>query len=399
MLDSEDMKILAIETSCDETAVSVVEAKGDTEHLQFEVLSHLISSQIALHTKWGGVVPSLAKREHARNLLPLLLESLYESGLVNPKQKKIRDNLTIQEAAEVRRILEREPELLDLFLQHIPAIKPPEVDIIVVTQGPGLEPALWVGINLAKALSFVWKIPVIPVNHMEGHILSVMATLDKKQPKINNIKFPVLSLLISGGHTELVLSKDWLNYQVIGQTRDDAVGEAFDKVARILGLPYPGGPEISRLADLASGHPPEKLPRPMLNSNDFDFSFSGLKTAVLYLVKKLSPLSQINRVEIAREFQQAVIDVLITKTGRAIQKYHPHTLVIGGGVVANKDLREKFGEVIKEHFPTVRLLVPDLSLSTDNATMIALAGYLRVQAAEGQVPTNDFAAHGTLPLS
>src|SRR3989338_2341674 len=199
MLDSEDMKILAIETSCDETAISIIEAQGDTEHLQFKVLCHLISSQIALHAKWGGVVPSLAKREHAHNLLPLLLESLYDSGLVNPKQKKVRSNLTIQEAARVRQILEREPELLDLFLQHLPAVKPPAIDLIVVTQGPGLEPALWVGINLAKALSFVWHIPVIPVNHLEGHILSVLATLDKKQSKINNVKFPVLSLLISGG--------------------------------------------------------------------------------------------------------------------------------------------------------------------------------------------------------
>ena len=396
MLDSEDMKILAIETSCDETAISIIEAQGDTEHLQFKVLCHLISSQIALHAKWGGVVPSLAKREHAHNLLPLLLESLYDSGLVNPKQKKVRSNLTIQEAARVRQILEREPELLDLFLQHLPAVKPPAIDLIVVTQGPGLEPALWVGINLAKALSFVWHIPVIPVNHLEGHILSVLATLDKKQSKINNVKFPVLSLLISGGHTELIFSKDWLHYQTIGQTRDDAVGEAFDKVARILGLSYPGGPEISRLADLASGHPPEKLPRPMISSNDYDFSFSGLKTAVLYLVKKISPLSQINRVEIAREFQQAIIEVLITKTSRAIKQYHPHTLIIGGGVVANKTLRERFDKVIKQHFPSVKLLVPDLSLATDNATMIALAGYLRAGEA---TRIKDFAAHGTLSLS
>jgi len=399
MLDFGDMKILAIETSCDETAVSIVEASGDTEHLQFKVLSHLISSQIKLHAEWGGVVPSLAKREHARNLLPLFLESLRDSKLINPRQKKTRDNLTIEEAAKVKRILEREPELLDRFLQHIPAIKPPAIDLIVVTQGPGLEPALWVGINLAKALSFVWHIPVVPVNHLEGHILSVLATLNEKQPKINHVKFPVLSLLISGGHTELVLSKDWLHYQMIGQTRDDAVGEAFDKVARILNLPYPGGPEISRLADLASGHPPEKLPRPMINSNDYDFSFSGLKTAVLYLVKKISPLSQINRVEIAREFQQAVIDVLITKTGQAIKQYHPKTLIIGGGVVANKTLRERFSEVIKQHFTGVKLLVPDLSLSTDNATMIALAGYLRAQATKGKIPAREFIAHGTLPLS
>ncbi len=391
------MTILAIETSCDETAISIVEAEGGKNRPKFKVLTHLISSQIKLHAEWGGVVPSLAKREHAKNILPLLLEGLTAAGLLSESRERV--NLTIETATHLRTMLEREPELLDLFLQTIPNIKPPKIDLIAVTQGPGLEPALWVGINLAKALSYVWGIPVLPINHMEGHILSPLVSAEVGKAKSKSITFPALSLLISGGHTELVLSKDWLDYTVIGQTRDDAVGEAFDKVARILGLPYPGGPEISRMAELASGHPPEKLPRPMINSNDFDFSFSGLKTAVLYLVKRLAPIDQITRVEIAREFQQAVIDVLLAKTLKAIDKYQPQTLIIGGGVVANTKLRERFTKVMSEHYSGVTLLTPEAALSTDNATMIAIAGYFRAKLATPAYVAGDFAAHGTLPLS
>jgi N6-L-threonylcarbamoyladenine synthase len=391
------MTILAIETSCDETAISIVEAEGGKNRPKFKVLAHLISSQIKLHAEWGGVVPSLAKREHAKNILPLLLEGLTAAGLLSESRERV--NLTIETATQLRTMLEREPELLDLFLQTIPNIKPPKIDLIAVTQGPGLEPALWVGINLAKALSYVWGIPVLPINHMEGHILSPLVSAEVGKAKSKSIAFPALSLLISGGHTELVLSKDWLDYTVIGQTRDDAVGEAFDKVARILGLPYPGGPEISRMAELASGHPPEKLPRPMINSNDFDFSFSGLKTAVLYLVKRLAPIDQITRVEIAREFQQAVIDVLLAKTLKAIDKYQPQTLIIGGGVVANTKLRERFTKVMSEHYSGVTLLTPEPALSTDNATMIAIAGYFRAKLATPAYVAGDFAAHGTLPLS
>lgn len=388
------MKILGIESSCDESAVSVIEASGGTSRPKFTVLAQMIASQIKLHAEWGGVVPSLAKREHARNLLPLLVEALTQAKLTTNISHHQRDNLTIEEANQVRQILEREPELLDQFLLMVPKIKRPAIDLIAVTQGPGLEPALWVGINLAKALSLVWQIPVVPINHLEGHILSPLVELGKTKSQL--VHFPLLALLVSGGHTELVLSNDWLDYRLIGQTRDDAVGEAFDKVARILGLPYPGGPEIGRLAELASGHPPEKLPRPMINSGDYDFSFSGLKTAVLYLVKKLGTLDQLTRVEIAREFQQAVIDVLITKTANAIKEYQPQTLVIAGGVVANKVLREQFTIVVKKHFPKVKLIMPELALATDNATMIALAGYFR---AKDKLGDNDFVAHGTLPLS
>lgn len=389
------MKILGIETSCDESAVSVVAAGGDLKQPKFKVLAHLVSSQVALHAKWGGVVPSLAKREHAKNLLPLLQEVLVTAGLNSSHRRRTRDQLTIDEADQVRRLLEREPELLEQFLLVIPKIKRPEIDLIAVTQGPGLEPALWVGINLAKALSLVWQIPVAPINHLEGHLVSVLAAVNKPA-RSQKVNFPILALLVSGGHTELVLARDWLKYELLGQTRDDAVGEAFDKVARILGLPYPGGPEIARLADLASGRPPEKLPRPMMDSPNYDFSFSGLKTAALYLVKRLAPINQLTRVEIAREFQQAVIDVLISKTARAIKEFEPKTLIIAGGVAANRVLREQFASVLEKHFPKVALLTPDLALTGDNATMIALAGFFR--ASEKSLLTT-FAAHGTLPLA
>jgi N6-L-threonylcarbamoyladenine synthase len=321
------MKVLGIETSCDETAVSIIEAQGNFPAPSFKILMQLISSQVAVHAPWGGVVPSLAKREHLANLPPLVTQALKQAGVAET-----------------------------------------DIELVTVTYGPGLEPALWVGFNYAQELAAKWKIPCIPVNHMEGHILSVLA--NNKQIII----LPALALLISGGHTELVLMEDWLKYQIIGQTRDDAVGEAFDKVARLLGLPYPGGPEISKLAEKfsaqggpASGWP---LPRPMITSRDLDFSFSGLKTAVLYLIKKIEPLDDNKRAAIAHEFQQAVIDVLLKKTLGAVTQYQPQTLIIGGGVVANQELVKQFREKIN-----IPLLVPELKLSTDNATMIAIAGY------------------------
>src|SRR3989338_2212983 len=221
------MKILAIETSCDETAVSILDAHGDFQGAQFLILGNALLSQIDTHKEYGGVFPMLAKREHSRNLIPLLEHALREAGMLR----------------------EREAEAL-----------PPDIDAIAVTHGPGLEPALWVGINFAKALSLVWNKPIIPVNHMEGHILagllsvSVPTSSDEKNYsqilknlRIENVALPVLTLLISGGHTDLVLMKELFHYEYLGRTRDDAVGEAFDKVARLLSLPYPGGPEIERL--------------------------------------------------------------------------------------------------------------------------------------------------------
>ena len=387
------MKILAIETSCDETAISVVDGKGGLKKPVFKVLAHFVSSQTAIHAPFGGVVPNLAKREHQRNLVPLLLEALNSKG----KRQKAKLKVKIQKKLE--KILVREPELLEQFLKIIPTLKIPKIDAIAVTQGPGLEPALWVGINFAKALGAMWNLPVTPINHMEGHVVSSLVKLKgkrqkaKSQVKSKKLEFPALALLISGGHTEIVLMKNWGKYKVIGQTRDDAVGEAFDKVARILGLPYPGGPALSKLAATMTRLAPQlatptgtasegasqmslvALPRPMLNSPDFDFSFSGLKTAVLYLTQKLGTLDEATKAAIAHEFQSAVIEVLATKTFRAVAKFKPRTLLIGGGVIANTALRKHFEEKIK-NYPEVTLLIPDQPLTTDNATMIGAAAYL-----------------------
>ncbi|MEK7504916.1 MAG: tRNA (adenosine(37)-N6)-threonylcarbamoyltransferase complex transferase subunit TsaD [Patescibacteria group bacterium] len=402
------MKILAIETSCDETAISVVSGKGGLKKPVFKVLAHFVSSQTAIHAPYGGVVPNLAKREHQRNLVPLLLEALNSKG----KRQKAKLKVKIQKKLET--ILAREPELLEQFLKTIPTLKIPKIDAIAVTQGPGLEPALWVGINFAKALGVMWNLPIIPINHLEGHVVSSLVKLKGKNQKAKlkvkseNLKFPALALLISGGHTEIVLMKDWGKYKVIGQTRDDAVGEAFDKVARILGLPYPGGPALSKLASRWQGlsltHPKEspcQLPRPMLNSPDFDFSFSGLKTAVLYLTQKLSsqePLPESLKAAIAHEFQEAAIEVLATKTFRAVEKFKPRTLLIGGGVIANTALRKHFETKVKD-YPEVTLLIPDQPLTTDNATMIGAAAYLRhAGAPKAKAGRASFSAQGNLIL-
>ena len=374
------MIILAIETSCDETSISVLDAKGGFKNPHFEILSNIVASQIKIHKKWGGVVPNLAKREHLKNL-PIVLKKAMVKAKISAKK----------------------------------------VDVIAVTVGPGLEPALWTGINFAKALSEVWDKPVIPVNHMEGHLLSVL--LNRKQFLISNFQFPILGLLVSGGHTELVLMRDWLKYKIIGQTRDDAVGEAFDKVARMLGLPYPGGPEIAAKAAQISNSKflisNIKLPRPMINSNDFDFSFSGLKTAVLYLIKELSEaektgsrriprydrpqesrfLGEATVIGICREFQQAAIDVLVSKTIKAAQKYGAKTIVLGGGVAANKELRKQLrGAFAGDSKQTVNLLFPEIKFTTDNAAMIAATAYFRTLKREFVKKPNRFKANGNLSL-
>jgi len=395
------MKILAIETSCDDTAISIVNVNGSLQKPIFRVLAHNISSQIKIHQEWGGVVPSLAKREHGKNLVPLLVKSLEEANL--KKVSKFDFGLLEVQTSKLEKILEREPELKEQFLKIIPTLKIPKIDAIAVTKGPGLEPALWVGINFAKALALVWDKPLYPVNHLEGHILASLATPQK-------IKFPVISLIVSGGHTELVLSKDWLKYKIVGRTRDDAAGEAFDKVARILDLPYPGGPEISKLAMQVTEDSPLgtsqgkssvtliKLPRPMLHSGDFDFSFSGLKTAVLYLVQKLKQENKFDdqiKAEIAHDFQNAVIEVLVAKTLATAKKFKAQTIIAGGGVIANSALRETLTKMAGEN--NLQLLIPELAYSTDNATMIALAAGLRLLANKAKT-VHTFKAEGNLPL-
>ncbi len=375
------MKILAIETSCDETAIAIMEGKGGAKNPSITVLSHNVASQIALHTQYGGVFPMMAKREHSKNIIPLFKKTL-ETCSSDIKLKKQSGHIETKKQKKVEEILAREPELLGQFLPFISSIKKPAIDLIAVTVGPGLEPALWVGINFARALSFVWDIPVVPVNHMEGHILSVLAPKQKENEKLimKNEKwnFPAISLLVSGGHTELVLVKDWGKYQVIGQTRDDAVGEAFDKVARMLDLPYPGGPEISKLAETARNeklimkNEKIKLPRPMIHTKDFDFSFSGLKTAVLYLIRDLGKITDMEKKLIAREFEDSAVEVLVHKTLNAMKKYKANTLIVGGGVSANTHLkRELLSRMETEKF---RAYFPTKELSTDNAIMIGIVG-------------------------
>ncbi len=406
------MIILGIETSCDETAVSVIRATGGLKSPKFTVLAHIVSSQTALHAPWGGVVPTLAKREHGRNLVPCLEKALVSSKL---KVKSLPDGKAGEKLSaqgrqvwggKVKTILEREPELLEQFLKFIPTISAPKIDAIAVTQGPGLEPALWAGLNFARALALAWGKPLIPVNHMEGHLYSVLIPPNSyKLEARSSLSFPALGLLVSGGHTELVLVKDWLKHELIGATRDDAVGEAFDKVARLIGLPYPGGPALAKLVATATPsvkgvqHSVLPLPRPMIGSPDFDFSFSGLKTAVLYRVndlKKQNLFDEKARLELATDFQQAVIDVLLAKTLKAIIKYQPKSLIIAGGVSANAELRRQFTSAIKKLKPTVKLLIPPLTLSTDNATMIALAGYLN---SFGKISSKKLVAQGNLALS
>jgi len=387
------MKILSIETSCDDTGISIIEArldsarqaKGDIQNATFKILANNSNSQIEIHIPYGGVYPMLAKREHMKNL-PILLEASLKEAKLNKKKKP--------------------------------------VDVIAVTYGPGLEPALWAGIVFAKELAKKWKLPLVPVNHMEGHLFSVFGK-DKKKFKILKIKNPTLALLVSGGHTELVLIKKWLDYKIIGQTLDDAIGEAFDKVARMLGLPYPGGPQISKLAEMerqreillfrrlgsatarargifqqknirASEKQNFSLPRPMLHSKDFNFSFSGLKTAVLYLIKKIGPLNREIKSKIALEFENAAIECLIYKTAKALEKYKIKTLIVAGGVSANKHLKS---EIKKITSAKIKLFFPTKELAMDNSLMIGIAGYLNYIKNKKKVPKIDnIKATGNLRL-
>ncbi|OGG41615.1 hypothetical protein A2837_00485 [Candidatus Kaiserbacteria bacterium RIFCSPHIGHO2_01_FULL_46_22] len=368
------MKILSIETSCDETAVSLIEATGDFPSAEYKVLGNALFSQIDIHREYGGVFPAVAKREHAKTLVPMLQKALKEAEELKSNQVK---TFTVPDTLEV--MLDREPELFEQLSVFVKENDKPDIDQIAVTAGPGLEPTLWVGVNFAKALALIWNVPVVPVNHMEGHVLS--SVFDGTN--LAELQFPALALLISGGHTELIKMNEWSRYEKIGATRDDAVGEAFDKVARLLGLQYPGGPEISRRASeaRASNLPMfAKLPRPMLDSNDLDFSFSGLKTAVRYAVQD-KELSEDEVKAISRDFEDAVTEVLLKKTERAVSEYNIQSLILGGGVSANKHLRDSFTDFFKREYPELSLYLPDPKLSTDNSIMIALAGHARSQDA------------------
>ncbi|MDP3697336.1 MAG: tRNA (adenosine(37)-N6)-threonylcarbamoyltransferase complex transferase subunit TsaD [Candidatus Taylorbacteria bacterium] len=342
------MKILGIETSCDETAMAVLEINEG----KIKVLSNTISSQIKLHAKYGGVVPNLAAREHVKNIGHVFRLAL--------KEAKIKD-----------------------FKK--------EIDLIAVTRGPGLGPALLVGIAFAKTLAWKYQKPLVGVNHLEGHIYSNLlpiAVSNKSQtpnPKqIQNLKskiFPILNLIVSGGHTELVLMEGYGQYKLIGETLDDAVGEAFDKVARLLGLGYPGGPAIAaRAAKLKMKNEKLKIkfPRPMERSKDYNFSYSGLKTSVLYKIRDLEntgvKLTENIKNEICYEFQKAATEVLIKKTIKAAREYKVKSIFLSGGVSANKLLRSDLNKAAGEL--GVNYSQPELEYTGDNAAMIALAGYM-----------------------
>ena len=376
------MIILGIETSCDETAAAIIEGKDvGTQNLVF-VRSNVVSSQIEIHKKYGGVVPEVAAREHVLNILPVVNEALEKAGIKREK------------AAE-------------------------KIDAIAVTVGPGLITSLIVGIETAKTLSYVWGVPLVAINHIEGHIYANFVSVNSKfqipnskqiqNPKsqTSNIKFPALILTVSGGHTMLVLMAGHGKYKVIGETRYDAAGEAFDKAAKLLNIGYPGGPAIAAEAakfpisdfrfpiksSIVNRQSSISLPRPMINSSDYDFSFSGLKTALLYKLKK-DKMWKKKVPEYCAEFQQAVIDVLIAKTIKAARDFKVKTVMLSGGVAANQELRKQMKKKIESQItnyhrlggipPTINIIrwrdklqIPDLKYTTDNAAMIAAAGYFR----------------------
>ncbi|MFA6432436.1 MAG: tRNA (adenosine(37)-N6)-threonylcarbamoyltransferase complex transferase subunit TsaD [Candidatus Paceibacterota bacterium] len=381
------MIILGIETSCDETALALIETQGEGSAREYRVIASLILSQAELHSAYGGVYPTLAKREHGKNIVPLLHRLFEQAGLPRRSPSVGQDSPAqgLSETLDSFRteVGSQNPELFESFAQAEFLEQAPAIDLIAVTEGPGLEPALWVGINCARMLAALWGTPLLPVNHMEGHIIGSLLPsdlVDGAWQKLYELPLPAVALLASGGHTELVRIDSLAHYEIVGETRDDAVGEAFDKAARLLGLPYPGGPrlaELSAQAATAGIISPVKLPRPMLGSDDLDFSFSGLKTAVLYAVRDAdkTPDGQLPddfKKGLAREFEQAVVETLDTKLRSAIEKIGARSIVIGGGVSANLALRERFGETAREH--GIPIFLPSRHIAGDNALMIALSG-------------------------
>jgi len=431
------MRILAIETSCDDTAAAILTAEFPISvnsaelqgaqatglYFQFpnykvKILSNVVSSQVELHAKYGGVFPSLAKREHQRNLVPVLKQALKEAGLLNEKLKmKPFDSAQggnekpQSKIKKVNDILIREELLFKQTNKFLTRYSKPKVDAIAVTVGPGLEPCLWVGVNFAKALAYYWDLPIIPVNHIESHILAnfLAEKSDREQFSITNCPqpWPAIALIVSGGHTQLVFIEKLGQYKILGETRDDAAGECFDKTARLLGLPYPGGPSVAAAAAKFPISPPHrragnfqfpnnkeklfsdfkiKLPRPMMYSKDYDFSFSGLKTAVLYQIRKDGAKAKNKNYvrQMCYEIQQSIIDVLITKTIKAARDYRVKTIMLGGGVAANEELRGQFKVSAQsadrqDSKLKVNLYIPPKNLCTDNAAMTAMAGYLHLK--------------------
>jgi N6-L-threonylcarbamoyladenine synthase len=343
------MRLLAIETSCDETAVALLEAqstKHKAQNFGLEILGNVVSSQEKIHAKYGGIVPEVAARRHIEMMMPVLDKAVGSDGLKN-------------------------------------------IDAIAVTAGPGLITSLAIGVETAKTLAITLNKPLIKVNHIEAHALSGLIDEIGDTTVVRAIKYPAICLVVSGGHTQIILIKKIGSYRIIGETLDDAAGEAFDKAAKILGLGYPGGPAISQSAAKgvrAKGKGVEVvLPRPMMNSKDFNFSFSGLKTAVLYKWQELSKGKLGKELEalksaFAKEFQDAVVDVLVAKTLAAVEKYGAKTVMIGGGVSANKSLREKMAAAVEQKFGgAVSFVKPNIKYCTDNAAMVGFAALFRFQ--------------------
>jgi len=310
-----DQYILGIETSCDETAASVV--KNGTE-----IISNVVASQIQSQKRFGGVVPEIASRHHVEQITLVIEEALKQANL-----------------------------------------EPKDLDSVAVTEGPGLVGALLIGINAAKAFAFANQLPIVGVHHIAGHIYAN----ELMQP----MEFPLLALIVSGGHTELVVMKEHGSFELIGETRDDAAGEAYDKVARVLGLPYPGGPEIDRLAAESDGE--VEFPRAWLEPGSYDFSFSGLKSSVINYKHNLDQKNEkVNPAHVAAGFQSSVVDVLTTKASTAAKEFNVKQVIAAGGVAANKQLRSSLEETFNEL--AIPFYVPPISLCTDNAAMIAAAG-------------------------
>lgn len=373
------MRILSIETSCDETAVSIIEAVGDFPVATYEILGNALYSQIDIHKEYGGVFPALAKREHIATVLPMFKKALEDAELLHEEENELEESLI----EKLRATLVREEGLAEAMISFFSSHAVPDIDLIAVTSGPGLEPALWVGINFAKALSAILQSPVVAVDHMEGHILASVFDVEKDDA-LAPIELPALALLISGGHTELIMMSDWGTYEKVGQTLDDAVGEAFDKVARMLDIPYPGGVEVSKRAQKAreTKLPPfkEDLPRPMLHSDDLNFSFSGLKTSVRYAIGE-AVLTEEQKDALCRDFEDAVTEVLLKKVQKALTQYGARTLIVGGGVSANTNIRSEFQRELLTSHPDVEVYFPQPKLSTDNSIMIALAGHAKAKDA------------------
>ena len=359
------MLILGIETSCDDTAAALLEVKNG----RFKLLKHLTASQVKLHAKYQGVVPEVAARAHLETIIPVLTEVLKSPPLRGGARGGARWK------------------------------KP---DTIAVTAGPGLITSLLIGVETAKALSFAWNVPLIKTNHIEGHIYSpLLSSVGARHALPLQIKFPAIALIVSGGHTELILIKNHGQYKLLGRTRDDAAGECFDKAGKMLGLPFPGGPEISKRG--AKGNPlAYDLPRPMLHEG-FEFSFSGMKNAIRLLIEELknnvileggrrptdrihlqntgsyrsaiAPL-QDDTNDLCASIEHAIVDVLVQKSLKAVAKHKPKTFILAGGVAANQKLRQSLAAALPK---TTRFLLPEPEFCMDNAAMIAVAGYFQAK--------------------